>query len=56
MNNNSEEKISFESWLIRKREQLENERDLKKKIEQYKLMTENSKTQTPEERSKAYKE
>lgn len=47
-------KISFEAWLKKKQEQLERDKDLSKKIEQFNMM---DKTRsTPEERSKAFKE
>ena len=54
--NNSDEnnKHTYEYWLLRKQEQLEVEREFKKKLEQ--LEQQERKTVTPEERSKAFRE
>ena len=49
-----EEKYSFDAWLNNKRNQIEKEKEFKKKIEQINLQS--TQTVSPEERSKVFKE
>ncbi len=51
----SEDKVSFEAWLAKKNQQLINEKDFKKTLDEYQL-NENSRRQTPEERNRVFKE
>jgi len=55
MTTSSEDKNHFDAWLLRKRQQLESEKEYKKTCDQYKI-NETQRKITPEERNKAYKD
>jgi hypothetical protein len=52
---NSDDRVTFDAWLLKKQKQLENEKEFKKSANKY-TINESARMKTPEERSKAFKE